>query len=63
MPTHSPTASPCPPPPAAAAANANLTPAAAIAKPAARSSTKRLLAPNGQPRKIPMAMDLDEGES
>jgi hypothetical protein len=26
------------------------------------SSSKRMLAPNGQPRKIPMAMDFDEGE-
>ncbi|GAB4817658.1 hypothetical protein N2152v2_004704 [Parachlorella kessleri] len=43
-----------------AAASANVTPTANIASRAGRSSTKRILAPNGQPRKIPMAMNLDD---
>ncbi len=46
-----------------AAASTNLTPAANIASRTSRSSTKRILAPNGQPRKIPMAMNLDDGEA
>ena len=36
------------------------SPASARAPP---SSSKRMLAPNGQPRKIPMAMDFNDGEA
>lgn len=47
---------------AVAASAGAMTPPPASQPRQVPSSTKRMLAPNGQPRKIPMAMDFDEGE-
>ena len=61
--TTTPTATPSKQAPAAVADGATTPPAAhgsAVRLPP--SSSKRMLAPNGQPRKIPMAMDFDQGE-